>query len=92
MAIKYVDVPWDKAACADEDKRLFFPDEPGMSITETRLLVKAAKEVCSGCEIKIQCASWAIQNNEKGIWGGTTTWDRKLMRRNAKRSLPITSR
>ena len=89
MTIKYADVSWSKAACADEDKALFFPDDPGMKQAELRQAVKTAKEICSRCEIQSACATWAIQNNEEGIWGGTTAWDRKLMRRNAKRSLPI---
>jgi WhiB family transcriptional regulator, redox-sensing transcriptional regulator len=68
------------AACADMPTELFFPhgDATGKQVRE-------AKKVCGGCPIAVQCLTWAIENNEHGIWGGTTVNQRKELRRSPKR-------
>jgi WhiB family redox-sensing transcriptional regulator len=63
------------AACKDMPTDLFFP-EGGKSKSTV-----VAKEVCSTCQISVQCLQWALANNEFGIWGGTTHEERLQLRR-----------
>lgn len=40
-----------------------------------------AKEVCSTCPVKAECLAYALRNNEQfGVWGGTTSGERRKMR------------
>ena len=56
--------------CLGVDPDLFFP-ERGASTRE-------AKEVCRGCEVRIDCLEYALQNGEKfGIWGGMSERERR---------------
>jgi len=50
---------------------LFFSDIPGDA--------DRALALCSGCPIQKQCLEIALQNNEEGIWGGTTHAERLLL-------------
>jgi WhiB family redox-sensing transcriptional regulator len=42
-----------------------------------------AKQVCSGCPVRVQCLAEALDNNiEWGVWGGMTERERRsLLRR-----------
>lgn len=40
-----------------------------------------AKAVCAKCPVRAECLTEALENDEEGIWGGTTTRERYLMRR-----------
>lgn len=63
----------DAAACAQTDPDLFFQDGPGT----------LAKKICAGCEVRQRCLNYALTNDmDHGIWGGTGTRNRKLMKRN----------
>ena len=46
---------------------------------------KAAKRVCADCPVAEQCLQAAIENREKGIWGGTTELERARMQRRTLR-------
>lgn len=60
--------------CVGVDPDLFFPKR-GASTAE-------ARAVCDGCSVRDECLSWALALPEKhGIWGGTTSRDRRAMRR-----------
>ncbi len=61
-----------EAACVGEDPELFFSEA-------TRNVAKA-KLVCMDCPIKEACASWAIQHEEFGVFGGLSSNERQLMR------------
>ncbi|MFM7306572.1 MAG: WhiB family transcriptional regulator [Actinomycetota bacterium] len=64
----------DQANCLGVDPDLFFP-ERGASTRE-------AKEVCRGCEVRVQCLEYALANGEKfGIWGGLSERERRRLRR-----------
>lgn len=76
---------WDLAACAGKDTEMFFPEGP----KDYAKRIADAKAVCGGCPITAQCFSWAIENDEEGIWGGTTYKERQLLR---KGRLPVTIR
>jgi WhiB family redox-sensing transcriptional regulator len=63
----------DRAQCRDEDRALFFPSV-GSSSTKARV-------VCSTCPVRQECLDFALADNElTGVWGGTTTQERKKLR------------
>ena len=70
-----LDTGWkDLSNCLGVDPDLFFPVR-GASTRE-------AKEVCRGCEVRIDCLEYALQNGEKfGIWGGMSERERRRIRR-----------
>lgn len=75
---------WTEAACRGLGADLFFPErgEPSEQI----------KAVCDGCPIKDACLEFALANDEEfGVWGGTSARERKRMRRHAgmRRLRPI---
>lgn len=67
-----------RAACASSPAGMFYPtDTAGW---------RAAKRVCDRCEIEAECLAWALANNEQfGVWGGTSERTRRALRRDAKR-------
>jgi WhiB family transcriptional regulator, redox-sensing transcriptional regulator len=69
------DLWWqDHANCLGLDADLFFP-ERGESCAE-------AKAVCAGCSVRRECLEYALANNEQfGIWGGTSYRERRAIRR-----------
>lgn len=73
--------PWrQRAACrllAPEDRWIFWP---GRGDGET---VVAAKAVCATCPVSADCLAYAIEAGELGVWGGTSTRERRQMRRAA---------
>lgn len=63
-----------EALCAEVDPEIFYP-EKGQSTRE-------AKRLCLTCSVSEQCLQYALRNNEDaGIWGGTSPQERKEMRR-----------
>lgn len=64
----------ERANCLGVDPDLFFP-ERGASTRE-------AKGVCRGCEVRVECLEYALDNGEKfGIWGGLSERERRRVRR-----------
>ncbi len=58
--------------CSEVDPAIFYP-EPGESWA-------AAKQVCSGCEVRRQCLQHALDTREAhGVWGGTTPRERSRL-------------
>lgn len=73
---------WSEANCVGMDTNMFFP-EIGLgkaSALAYKDKVKAAKAVCEGCPVAVGCLQFAMENDEQGIWAGTTDADRKRMR------------
>ncbi|MPZ90254.1 MAG: WhiB family transcriptional regulator [Actinobacteria bacterium] len=68
-------VEWQSAArCSEVDPEIFFPERGGSS--------KAARAVCSGCPVRVQCLEYALNNKEQfGIWGGTSERERRRLRK-----------
>ncbi|UAJ79978.1 WhiB family transcriptional regulator [Leifsonia sp. ZF2019] len=65
----------DRAACATTDPDLFFPEKGGDRGV-------AAKKICAGCEVRQQCLTWSLQNDEHyGIWGELAEHDRRKLRK-----------
>lgn len=65
--------------CSTTDPEIYFPDKgnAGQGLAE----IKMAKRICNSCPYKIECLSWAVANDEIGIWGGTTQKERRVLRR-----------
>ena len=58
------------AVCAQTDPEAFFPDKGSSP--------KAAKAMCSRCEVRMPCLQLAIDNDEEfGVWGGLTARERR---------------
>ena len=74
------DAEWDwqdAAACADHGVHMFFHpvNARGQSRRQRELTAQA---VCFGCDVRDQCADYAIRSREPyGVWGGLTEFERK---------------
>ena len=67
------------AACAGENLDLFYPP---LGADGT-----AAKTICQECPVRVECLTYALNNNEQyGVWGGLSPAERALIRRRARRA------
>lgn len=46
---------------------------------------KQAAAICAACPVQTECLDFAIDNNERGYWAGTTEDERRTIRRRRKR-------
>jgi len=43
---------------------------------------RQAKRVCRSCSVQAECLAYALSvDDPHGIWGGTTPWERRAMKR-----------
>jgi hypothetical protein len=62
----------------------FFHDEDRP--TGNRYTYTMAKELCSGCPIRVECLDYALAANEDhGVWGGLSPVERRQLKRNKKK-------
>jgi WhiB family redox-sensing transcriptional regulator len=67
-----------EAVCAEVDPELFFPERGDRAL--------AAKRICAGCPVRVECLSFALAINEpRGVWGGIAAGERRLLRRRSGR-------
>ena len=65
--------PWmENAVCRQTDPELWFP-ELGSS-------GRVAKQICQQCPVLEQCLAYALEHQERGIWGGTSEKQRQQLR------------
>jgi WhiB family redox-sensing transcriptional regulator len=64
--------------CASADPDAFFPET---GVGDSTTMVVLAKKICASCPYVIECLAWAMENEELGIWGGTTARERSRLRR-----------
>ena len=64
------------AVCSQTDPELFFPEKGGDPWV--------AKRICFTCPVKQECLQYAVDNNEIGVWGGTSTAERQRPTHTAK--------
>jgi WhiB family redox-sensing transcriptional regulator len=79
------------AACAGMDPGVFFPDPDSHARHHktVRRHKERAKKVCARCPVARECLEHALANDEEfGIWGGTTPKERRAMVRTGKVVLP----
>ncbi|MEO5834318.1 MAG: WhiB family transcriptional regulator [Nakamurella sp.] len=63
-----------QALCAQTDPEAFFPEKGGST--------RDAKKICTGCEVRSECLSYALANDERfGIWGGLSERERRRLKR-----------
>jgi WhiB family transcriptional regulator, redox-sensing transcriptional regulator len=67
------------AACRNADPDLFFPvGATGPALRH----IDEAKRICRACTVQSQCLAWALGHGvTDGVWGGTTTDERRAIRR-----------
>lgn len=77
-------LPVEDRACYGMDTDLFVG--PDGETTEDRVYREQdAVLVCRGCVLTSACLAFAIENREKGVWGGTTDEDRRYLRTGRRR-------
>lgn len=59
---------FDKAACTTIDLDVFYPVSPQTA--------DAALSVCQECPVQGRCLTYALENKEQGVWGGTEEEER----------------
>ncbi len=63
-----------RALCAQTDPEAFFPEKGGST--------RDAKKICVGCDVRSECLSYALANDERfGIWGGLSERERRRLKR-----------
>jgi len=64
----------ERALCAQTDPEAFFPEKGGST--------REAKRVCQSCEVRRECLTYALENDERfGIWGGLSERERRRLKR-----------
>jgi WhiB family redox-sensing transcriptional regulator len=68
---------YDQALCAQTDPEMFYPEKGGS--------VREAKKVCLACEVRDNCLTYALDNDERfGIWGGLSERERRKLKRDRR--------
>ena len=74
------DATWEwqeEGACRDAETALFFHPQNERGLSRVRR-DRAAKSVCSRCDVRLECADYAIRAREPyGVWGGLTEEERE---------------
>lgn len=70
----------DLAKCAEDgvDSDIFFMDDKDES-NYSAIKTEIARSICNICPVKEQCLRVALKYEEEGVWGGTTTQERRIM-------------
>lgn len=77
----------DRLSAAKTAPDLFFPYVETLTI-----LMDVRKRFCNLCPVSIQCLDTARRLDASGIWGGTSTAERKAMnRRRTRAKCPVCS-
>lgn len=77
----------DRAACDGRAEVDFFPESRG---GEEHFAPKLEERFCRTCPVRVQCLHSAIEQQDYGIWAGTTTQQRrKLMRVRERVKCPL---
>jgi hypothetical protein len=68
-----------EAACRVVDPETFFPTAELGPMHDAQ--TAAAKHVCAGCPVRVQCLAWATDHLAHGIAGGLDAAERRAHRR-----------
>lgn len=71
-----------EAECWDP---LIFPPDFGTEEMQERRHAQQAEAFCAGCSVIVSCLKFALVNGEVGIWGGTSTKQRRNLVRRQRR-------
>ena len=67
----------DHGACRETDPLLFFHPQNERGSARIRR-DRAAKLICAGCSVRLECADYAVRAREPyGVWGGLSEEDRE---------------
>jgi WhiB family redox-sensing transcriptional regulator len=72
---KYSEVNWEQAGCTDVYPDLFYQVEEERS-TQAYDFINSLRSICTACPIWKECLSYAIENEQYGMWGGMTSQER----------------
>lgn len=74
--MRYPNELFERGACLGSDTDAFYPLTTSLT-TENKL----AKRICNTrCEVVDECLQWALTHERHGIWGGTTSTERQVLR------------
>lgn len=82
---------WDRnphRRCRGQDTNLWFPIEVDGQGNEREPAYAAptTKRICDECPVKTDCLEFALDTDQPdGIWGGMTTYERRLMKKPKQR-------
>jgi WhiB family redox-sensing transcriptional regulator len=84
----YKPEPWmDSGSCIGHDPAWWFPDDETGTRVAANEVTRAAKAVCSGCPVRVQCLDYAMRMEpgwtKWGVYGGLTAHDRRELGREA---------
>jgi len=85
MAVKLKDLDYSKMNCSAEHIKpekaikIFFPEGDDI-LAKT----EEARSICAGCPMLEQCFEVALQNDDWGIWGGSTRRERQYLQRHPR--------
>jgi len=66
----------DQASCKRSNPEEFFPTSAPDPQTKQR---------CARCPVREQCLAFALENNMVGVWGGTSTKERRRLKAELRR-------
>lgn len=76
------DAVWEwqeKGACRGSETDLFFHPQNERGLARARR-DRSAKSICARCDVRIECADYAIRAREPyGVWGGMTEEEREAI-------------
>ena len=64
--------------CAQVDGEAWFSDQ-----SDRAHLI--AKSICADCHFRVPCLEFALENKQRGIWGGLNEKERQSLRRRRAR-------
>jgi WhiB family redox-sensing transcriptional regulator len=73
-----------RAACRTAPPSIFI--SPGYEDDEPTTPPPEASAYCLTCPVRIQCLDWAVEQGEIGIWGNTTSYQRRQITSNRTRA------
>ena len=66
--------------CRSVDSEEFFVPDVSYTYREVKML----KKICNNCEVKKQCLDYSLKHAVFGYWGGTTEFQRRVLRKKLK--------
>lgn len=70
--------------CWDADPEVFFADESTGMKRKGHVKNAEAKDICGGCDVRLDCLTYAIENGEDwGVWGGLDEDQRRALKAGA---------
>lgn len=84
---RFNEIKWELAECNGMAPNTFFSFEEEDGVVEKWVGIKSVRSTCARCPIWSQCASYAIENEKFGIWGGLSSRERKAFRKKGNSTL-----